>query len=204
MHVVDLMTSDLITVTPDTPIREAANLMSLHRVSGLPVCDAVSCLVGIITEADFLRLEVARQEAEHPTPIERVADVMTTDIVTIRPDRLVSDAARMMVINDVNRLPVVDERNTLLGVISRMDVVGAFARPDDVIEDEVREDLLRRVLFVDPESIEVAVVDGVVSFDGVIGTRTEAEMLDELVLRLPGVTRVVNRLAWRVDDRTAL
>jgi len=203
VHVVDLMTSELITVRPDTPIREAASLMSVHRVSGLPVCDSSSAVVGIITEADFLRLEVARQEAEHPSPIERVADVMNTDVVTIRHDRLVSDAARVMVINDVSRLPVVDENNALLGIISRMDVVGAFARPDDVIEDEIREDLLRRVLFVDPETIDVSVVDGVVTFDGIIGTRTEALMLDEMVLRLPGVARVVNRLSWRVDDSGA-
>ena len=199
MQVVDLMTSELIVVNPDTPIREAANLMSVNRVSGLPVCDG-GMVVGIITEADFLRLEVARQEAEHPTPIERVGDVMSTDLVTIRPDRLVSDAARVMVINDVNRLPVVDEGDLLLGIISRMDVVGAFARPDEVIEDEIREDLLRRVLFVDPETIDVAVAEGVVSFAGEIGTLTEAQMLDELVLRLPGVARVNNGLTWRVDD----
>jgi CBS domain-containing protein len=199
LQVVDLMTSELIVVNPDTPIREAANLMSVNRVSGLPVCDG-GTVVGIITEADFLRLEVARQEAEHPTPIERVGDVMTTDLVTIRPDRLVTDAARVMVINDVNRLPVVDEGDMLLGIISRMDVVGAFARPDEVIEDEIREDLLRRVLFVDPETIDVAVAEGVVSFAGEIGTLTEAEMLDELVLRLPGVVRVDNGLTWRVDD----
>jgi CBS domain-containing protein len=199
VQVVDLMTSELIVVNPDTPIREAANLMSVNRVSGLPVCDG-GMVVGIITEADFLRLEVARQEAEHPTPIERVGDVMSTDLVTIRPDRLVSDAARVMVINDVNRLPVVDEGDLLLGIISRMDVVGAFARPDEVIEDEIREDLLRRVLFVDPETIDVAVAEGVVSFAGEIGTLTEAQMLDELVLRLPGVARVDNGLTWRVDD----
>jgi CBS domain-containing protein len=202
MQVVDLMTSELIVVGPDTPIREAANLMSVNRVSGLPVCDG-GTVVGIITEADFLRLEVARQEAEHPTPIERVGDVMSTDLVTIRPDRLVTDAARVMVINDVNRLPVVDEGDMLLGIISRMDVVGAFARPDEVIEDEIREDVLRRVLFVDPETIDVAVADGVVSFAGEIGTLTEAEMLDELVLRLPGVVRVDNGLTWRVDDTAA-
>jgi CBS domain-containing protein len=202
MQVVDLMTSELIVVGPDTPIREAANLMSVNRVSGLPVCDG-GTVVGIITEADFLRLEVARQEAEHPTPIERVGDVMSTDLVTIRPDRLVTDAARVMVINDVNRLPVVDEGDMLLGIISRMDVVGAFARPDEVIEDEIREDVLRRVLFVDPETIDVAVAEGVVSFAGEIGTLTEAEMLDELVLRLPGVVRVDNGLTWRVDDTAA-
>jgi osmotically-inducible protein OsmY len=84
-----------------------------------------------------------------------------------------------------------------------MDVVGAFARPDEVIEDEIREDVLRRVLFVDPETIDVAVAEGVVSFAGEIGTLTEAEMLDELVLRLPGVVRVDNGLTWRVDDTAA-
>ncbi len=200
MQVVDVMTTEVITVTPDTPIKEAAQLMFLNRVSGLPVCDGTSCLIGIITEADFLRLEVARQEAEHPQPVETVSEVMNPSVVTIGPDRSITDAARVMVINDVNRLPVVDADSRMLGIISRLDVVAAFTRPDDVIEDEIREDVIRRVLFVDPGTLNVAVHNGVVAFDGEIGTRTEARLLEEMVLRLPGVVRVDNGLGWRVDD----
>ncbi len=203
MQVVDVMTTDVITVTADTSIKDAARLMFRNRVSGLPVCDEHSCLVGIITEADFLRLEVARQEADNVEPVETVGEVMNRGVITVPPDSHIADAARVMVINDVNRLPVVDGESHILGIISRLDVVAVFTRPDDIIEDEIREDVIRRVLFVDPDTITVAVSNGVVSFSGEIGTRTESRLLEELVRRLDGVVRVENALTWRIDDASA-
>ncbi len=194
------MTTDVIVVSPDTPINDAARLMFRHRVSGLPVCDEASCLVGIITEADFLRLEVARGAAEDPRPVETVGEVMNRGVVTIAPDQPITDAAKVMVVQDVKRLPVVDAEDRILGIISRLDVVAAFTRPDEVIEDEIREDLLRRVLFVDPDDIDVRVADGIVHFSGEIGTRNESRLLEELARRLDGVVRVENTLTWRLDD----
>ncbi len=200
MRVVDLMTADVITVSPETPIKAAARLMVRNKVSGLPVCDEDSCVVGIITEADFLRLEVAREEALHPQPVERVDEVMHRSVLTIGPEATVGEAARVMVVNDVNRLPVTDADGKSLGIISRLDVVAAFTRPDEIIEDEINEDLLRRVLFVDPDDITVAVTNGVATFSGEIGTRNEARLLAELARRLDGVMKVESNLTWRLDD----
>ncbi len=200
MRIVDIMTSELITVTPATPIRDAANLMFRNKVSGLPVVNEDGMLVGIITEADFLRLEVARHEAEDPQPVETVDEVMSPRVLTIGPSHSITDAARTMVVNDVNRLPVVDDAGRLLGIVSRLDVVAVFTRPDEVIEDEVKEDVVRRVLFVDPESFDITVRHGTVTFKGEIGTRNEARLVEELVRRLDGVIRVDNQLEWRVDD----
>jgi CBS domain-containing protein len=200
MRVVDLMTSDVITASPDTPIKAAARLMVRNKVSGLPVVDEDTKVVGIITEADFLRLEVAREEAEDPKPVERVEQVMNRSVLTITPDATVTEAARTMVVNDINRLPVTDNNGKSLGIISRLDVVAAFTRPDEIIEDEIREDLLRRVLFVDPDDISVDVTNGLVTFSGEIGTRNEARLLAELARRLDGVIKVANDLTWRLDD----
>lgn len=200
MQVVDVMTTDVITVTPETPIKDAANLMWRNRVSGLPVCDPDGRLQGIITEADFLRIEVARQEADNPAPIELVSSMMSQPVLTIGADKSVADAARIMVINDVNRLPVIGANGKVLGIVSRLDIVAVYTRPDDVIEDEIREDVIRRVLFVDPESVGVTVRNGVVNLTGEIGTRTESHLLQELVRRLDGVTRVESGLTWRIDD----
>ena len=105
-----------------------------------------------------------------------------------------------MVVQDIKRLPVVDPENRLLGIISRADIVSLFTRPDDVIEDEIREDLIRRVLFVDPDEVDVEVQNGVVGLVGEIGTKTESRLLEELARRLDGVIRVDNRLTWRIDD----
>jgi len=200
MRVVDLMTSDVITASPDTPIKAAARLMVRNKVSGLPIVDENTRVVGIITEADFLRLEVAREEADNPQPVERVEQVMNRSVLTINPDATVTEAARIMVVNDVNRLPVTDNTGKSLGIISRLDVVAAFTRPDEIIEDEIREDLLRRVLFVDPDDISVDVTNGVVTLSGEIGTRNEARLLAELARRLDGVVKVATDMTWRLDD----
>ena len=203
MQVVDLMTTDVIKVAPDTPIKQAAQLMFRHRVSGLPVVDDLGRVSGIITEADFLRLEVARGESPDPAPIETVAEIMSSGVVSVHPDEGLAEAAKIMVVQDIKRLPVVDDEQRLVGIISRLDIVAAFTRPDEVIEDEIREDLVRRVLFVDPEAIEVSVQGGVVTFSGEIGTRNEARLLEELARRLDGVMKVDNQLSWRLDDTSS-
>ncbi len=199
MHVVDLMTTDVIAVSPDTAIRDAARLMFRNRVSGLPVVDPMDRLQGIITEADFLRLEVAREEASGPS-YEKVGQVMTDGVVTVNPETTVYEAAKIMTVQDIKRLPVVDGEERLVGIISRADIVALFTRPDEVIEDEIREDLIRRVLFVDPDELDVEVSNGVVTFVGEIGTRTEARLLEELARRLDGVIRIDSKLTWRIDD----
>jgi len=202
MQVVDLMTTDVITVSPETGIRDAARLMFRNRVSGLPVVSPAGTLIGIITEADFLRLEVERQEGGSDLG-EEVGGVMSSGVVTTDPDTSIYEAAKIMTFQDIKRLPVVDEEQHLLGIISRADIVSIFTRPDDIIEDEIREDLIRRVLFVDPDQLDVTVSNGVVTFVGDIGTRTEARLLEELTSRLDGVLRVESRLEWRYDDTKA-
>jgi len=193
------MTTDVITVSGETGIRDAARLMFRNRVSGLPVTTSDGTLAGIITEADFLRLEVERQEGSTELG-ETVGDVMSPGVVTTSPDTEIYDAAKMMTFQDIKRLPVVDDDARLLGIISRADIVSVFTRPDDVIEDEIREDLIRRVLFIDPDQMNVTVANGVVTFVGEVGTRNEARLLSELASRLDGVLHVESELAWRYDD----
>lgn len=202
MNVVDLMTTEVIAVSRDTGLREAARLMFRNRVSGLPVTEPDGTLIGIITEADFLRLEVERQEGARDQ-VATVGEVMSIGVVTIRPEMEIYEAAKIMAVQEVKRLPVVDDDNRLLGVISRADIVSIFTRPDDVIEDEIREDLLRRVLFIDPDELGVSVTNGVVALSGEVGTRAEAGMLEELTNRLDGVFGVETKLTWLhadVDD----
>ena len=202
MNVVDLMTTEVIAVSRDTELREAARLMFRNRVSGLPVTGPDGTLIGIITEADFLRLEVERQEGARDQ-VATVGEVMSIGVVTIRPEMEIYEAAKIMTVQEVKRLPVVDDDNRLLGVISRADIVSIFTRPDDVIEDEIREDLLRRVLFIDPDELGVSVTNGVVALSGEVGTRAEASMLEELTNRLDGVFGVETKLTWLhadVDD----
>jgi CBS domain-containing protein len=214
MKVRDLMTTDPVTTTPDAPLKEAARLMVRHKVSGLPVVDDGK-VVGIVTEGDFLRQEASRDqpyrfslldalfgdEPHGPPAAETVGEVMTVQVLTVAPEASLSEAARIMTSRRVKRLPVVGPDGALLGVISRADVVNAFTKPDEVIEDEIREDIIRRLLFLDPAVVQVSVTDGVVSLTGVLENRTEAHLLEELTRRIDGVIRVDSHLTFEVDDQ---
>jgi CBS-domain-containing membrane protein len=125
---------------------------------------------------------------------------MSRGVVTVPPNVEIYEAAKIMAVQEVKRLPVVDEDNRLLGVISRSDIVSIYTRPDDVIEDEIREDLIRRVLFIDPDGVQVGVANGVVTLSGQVATRSEASMLEELTNRLDGVLRVESKLTWTEGD----
>lgn len=195
MNVVDLMTIGVSTVTPDTSLRDAAREMFRSQVSGLPVTDDDGLLVGIITEADFLRLELSRVESDNPAAVESVGDIMTRAVETIGPNTPLVEAAKVMVVREVKRLPVVDDSDRLVGIISRMDVVYAFTRPDEVIEDEIREDIVRRVLGLEPSKLDVTVREGVVYLRGTMATEAEARMLAEMARRLDGVLKVVSELS---------
>ncbi|HSM02916.1 MAG TPA: CBS domain-containing protein [Acidimicrobiia bacterium] len=212
MKVRDLMTTDPITTTPDAPLKEAARMMVRDKVSGLPVLDDGK-LVGIVTEGDFLRQEANRDqpyrlsllealfgEGGAEPAVETVGEVMTEPVITITADATISEAARVMSHRKVKRLPVVDDDGDLIGVISRADVVNAFTKPDEVIEDEVREDIVRRLLFLEPDAIGVEVKDGVVTLTGELENHTEAHLLEELTRRIAGVVRVVSKVTYEVDD----
>jgi CBS domain-containing protein len=197
MHVRDLMTTDVVAVAPNTSTRDAARMMFRYRISGLPVVDAEDHVLGIITEGDFLAMELERAE-QGESPAE-VREVMSHSVLSVSPDAAVMDAARYMHAEGVKRVLVVED-GRMVGILSRFDIVAAFTRPDDLIEDEIREDLIRRVLFVDPETVDVSVSNGVVTLVGTIGTRTEARLVEELASRLDGVVGVENELGWRIDD----
>lgn len=212
MRVIDLMTTDVVTVRPTETIKEAARLMVANRISGLPVVDDKGALTGIVTEADFLERELDKeapsggllgavfgQESSHSEAVS-VGEVMSTNVVTVAPDATLAEAARVLAANGVKRLPIVDQEGLVIGIISRADIVAAFARPDELIDDEIREDISRRILFVDPDALDLTVKDGIVSIGGELPTKTDARILEELTRRLEGVVRVDTSLTWKVDD----
>ena len=216
MRVNEVMTADVITVTPDTGIKAAARAMVDNGVSGLPVVDEGGHLVGMITEADFLAQAAARaggkkgkllsvlfgsnEVREHA---ETVGQAMTKHPFTVDANAQVAEAARLMAQHGVKRLPVVDEDARVIGIVSRSDILTVFTTPDEVILDEVREDVARRVLMIDPDILEIEVKDGIVTVSGEVPTRTDARLLEELTTRLDGVVRFDSRMSWEIDDSVA-
>jgi len=212
MRVIDLMTTEVVTIGPDETIKEAARVMVTERVSGLPVIDAEERLIGILTEADFLEQELDKDgggggllgavfgPATRQPDAVTVREVMSSNPITIASDATLSEAARVMATNSVKRLPIIEADGNVVGVLSRADIVAAFARPDELIDDEIREDIAKRVLFVDPESLDISVNDGIVALGGELPTKTDARILEELCRRLEGVVSVDSSLSWKVDD----
>ncbi len=215
MRVLDLMTTEIVRVRPETTLRDAARIMVEARISGIPVTDDEGNLVGLVTESDFLRKEVDRGEImdtgllgilftsrDSLAEAETVGEVMATELFTISPDATLVEAARAMTSHGVKRLPVVDREGKLIGVIARSDIVAAFTRPDELIEDELKEDVLRRLLFLDPALVQMEVEGGVVRMSGELPTRSDARLLEAMVQRTDGVIRAELDLTWKVDDTT--
>lgn len=215
MRVIDLMAVEVVSVRPDTSLKEAARVMVDLGISGLPVTAEDGSLRGIVTEGDYLRKELERGQLgaapmldalfRKPGPeadAETVGEIMTTEVHTVGTDATLVEAARDMAEHGVKRLPVVDGDGKLVGVISRHDIVSAFTRPDEVIEDEIREDLIARLLFLDPASLDVTVNNGVVRVAGELPAKSDARMLEAMVQRTDGVIRAEFDLTWRVDDTT--
>jgi len=210
MRVLDIMTMDVLTTTPSASLKDAARTMVKAGVSGLPVMGEAGNLVGIITEADFLEREADRsqrrllnamlKEGDTVVDAETVGEVMTRNPVVIFPEASVTEAARVMAHNHVKRLPVVGADGTLVGIISRADVVAVFTRPDDVIEDEIREDIVRRVLLLEADSVEVTVKDGIVFVSGTVPTATDSRLLEELIRRIDGVVKLESNITFEVSD----
>jgi CBS-domain-containing membrane protein len=103
----------------------------------------------------------------------------------------------------VKRLPVVDADGHLVGIVSRADLLRVFLREDAEIAREIREDVIRRTLWIDPDTIRIVVREGVVTIRGQIERRSLLPILDRLVASIPGVVAVNDRLSYSVDDRVA-
>ena len=127
---------------------------------------------------------------------------MTSPAVTIGPDAGVAEAARLLHRHGIKRLPVVDPAGPLLGIVSRADLLKVFLRADADIAREVRQQVLRRAMWIDPDTVAVEVHDGVVTLAGQLERRSLIPIVVSLVRGLDGVVDVVDRLSFEFDDST--
>ena len=203
----DVMTTRVIWVKKDATFREMAIALRKNRISAFPVIDDDGKVVGVVSEADMLTKEALdgepglfagilhRRDAGKARGVT-AGDLMTTAVVTVAPEDTVERAARLMYERKVKRLPVVDANGHLVGIISRADVLSVFDRPDEDIRREIQDEVIAGEFLADPETIAVAVKDGVVTFLGVPETSVAGHEMVRLARHVQGVVAVRDRLSY--------
>jgi CBS domain-containing protein len=221
MKVSDVMTHRVISVSSNADIRHAVESMLKHRISGLPVIDDGK-LVGIVSEADFLRrAETGTERKLSPWydalfgPDEsaaafvrahglKVHDVMTRDPITVTEDAPLHEVVNLMERHRIKRLPVV-RAGKVIGMVTRANLLRALASihrasPKSVASDA---DIRKRILSAMAKEtwsagalVEVTVHDGVVDLWGAVIDAAQHDALKVLVQATPGVKRVEDHVAW--------
>lgn len=143
MRVREIMTTDVVTVRPDTSAKDAAELMAARGFAALPVVDDDDQLLGIVAEADVLRgrlprdprMHLRRDDDENGTPPPAlVRGIMTTEVRTAETTADVADIARLFVDERLRSVPLTD-RGRLVGIVSRRDVLRTLLVPDEKLRD---------------------------------------------------------------------
>jgi CBS domain-containing protein len=217
MTVRDVMTTSVISVKTDAPLKDVARLLVDHGISGVPVIDAEDRVVGVVSEADFLVKETGPDAQPHrrlewllgvsdatrsfhaKLEATTAEQAMTAPAITIAPSRSVGEAARTMANHSINRLVVVED-DRLVGIVSRADLVRAYVRSDEELADTIRDEVLRRILWLDPAGFSVRVHRGVATVKGHVDRRSTAETVERSIAMVPGIVDVQADVTWSLDD----
>lgn len=144
LTVKEIMTEEPFFVTPDTTLKEVANLLFKHRISGLPVVDSDETVVGFITNRDLIRAAMPDYKSlisnlaltYEAAPFENllrqedritVKELMNTDVYSVEEDVSVVEVAAIMLFKDIRRVPVVRD-NKLIGLVVISDIVSKIIR----------------------------------------------------------------------------
>ncbi|MBN8976762.1 MAG: CBS domain-containing protein [Rhizobiales bacterium] len=218
MQTRQIMTQNVITVSPETSVADAARTMLDNRISGLPVVDNGK-LVGIVTEGDFLRRAEIGTERKRPSWLQfilgsgreaadyvqahgrKVADVMTRDPVTVSEETSLQDLVAAMEAHHVKRLPVMRE-GRLVGIVTRANLLRAISTlARDVTgptasDEDIRARLMVKLMEADwrPAGLQVTVRDGVAHLHGIIMDERARQAAIVAAETTPGVTAVRDHL----------
>ena len=216
MLAADVMTVNVVSVDPETPVQEIAKLLSERGISGVPVVEKAGKLVGIISEGDLMRrvetgtqprrswwLEMLSTNTELASDYvkthgRRARHVMTTKVVTVEETTPLVEVAEILERHRIKRVPVV-RKGALVGIVSRSNLVRALAsggqKPsaaagqDDAIRDQLLAEL-KRQKWAEASRGNVIVTAGVVHLWGTILSEEERQALRVAAENVLGVRGV--------------
>lgn len=212
MNASGIMTRDVISVGPETPVREIATMMLERRISGVPVVDAERRVLGIVSEGDLIRrpeietdhaptgwlslfLSDEERSRDFVKSHGRVArEVMTKPATCVALETPLDEVVRLMERHRVKRLPVVDN-GKLVGLVTRADLLRTLvsrrpAAPVASSDQDVRERIdamLRHEDWATSAFVNVQVEDGVAHLWGTVESASQREAL---ILAVRGVSGV--------------
>ncbi len=216
------MMPHVISISADSTIFQAIELMLKHHISGLPIVDKSQNLVGIVSEGDFLRrVEIGTEKKRNrwllfllgPDKLadeyvkshgRRIAEIMTRDPVTATEYTPLEEIARLMERNHIKRVPVTRGKK-LVGIITRANLIQAVAAQGKAIRALTESDHAIRTKILDEIAtqpwapaplVNIAVHNGVVDLFGVVYADHQEEALKILVENIPGVKEINSELTW--------
>jgi CBS domain-containing protein len=220
MQVRDVMTRKVISIAGSDTVLSAVNAMLQNRISGLPVIDAQSNLVGMVTEGDFLRRSEIGTQRRRPKWLEflvgpgrlaeeyvhasgrKVEEVMTADPVTVSEDDSLETVVELMERRHIKRLPVVRD-GKMVGIVSRANLMLALASlaRDKQMPTSGDTAIRERVLaaFANQRwapQVNVVVKNGVADLWGTIMDERERRACLVMAENVGGVTKVHDHLVW--------
>jgi CBS-domain-containing membrane protein len=220
MKATDVMVSNVITVDVNATVGDTAAILLNNHISGAPVVDEKGGLVGIVSEGDLMRrpeIGTARRRSWWLELIStkwasaneyikshsrKVADVMTRNVITAKPDTPLGDIAALLERNRIKRVPIV-EGSKLVGLVSRANILQALASaakklpslasPDD---NELRKKVVSRMASEAwrPTMLTVTVQDGTVDLWGLVHSVEQKKAAQLAAETTPGVRAVVNNI----------
>lgn len=225
MNASDIMTRTVVTATPETSVKQAAELMSKHHISAIPVLNENGGIVGIVSEGDLMRrVEGFHQQSRSwwlalfaddagsakSFVLDRakyLRDIMTTRVTTVAPDTPVGQIAGLLEQQRIKRVPVVQD-GRLVGIVSRANLLQALAAQPVVHiragagEDEKREIVLAalaRVPGLSPVHLNVVVAGDRVDVWGIVYSDDEEAAAKVALQEIEGLGEVSLNLS-RIPD----
>lgn len=221
MFAADVMTHDVVTVHTDATVKEIAEILLAKGISGVPVVDAAGALVGVVSEGDLLHRVETETERRRSWWLELLADreqmaqdfvksharkagdVMTRQVVTVKPDTPLSDVSALLEKHKIKRVPVVDG-GKVVGIVSRANLLKALVRFGEgakgeapVSDEALRASVLAQLegnAWADASQVTVNVTNGNVELWGFVKSEAEKDAVRVAAETTPGVGTVSNNL----------
>lgn len=196
----DVMSDGVLSVGADATVLEAATLLINCRVSAMPVVNEDGTLAGIVSEADLIGDTEDYVEA-NGTPLRRVSDVMTKDVITAPEDTPLDRLAGVMKARNIKRVPILKD-GAVVGIVSRVDIlrglISLSLEPGEVAVALQRDKDLRRKVYAacqgrswsQAKQVDVVVSGGIAHLWGVAPTDLVRKAYRAAAENVPGVKNV--------------